>query len=40
MDRWLAPFGPLILGFLRWRRVRSDSALMIAEIETHLRGKA
>lgn len=35
--RWYEPFGPLILGFLRWRRIRQYERTLVREVEAFLR---
>ena len=36
----MSMFGPLILGFLRWRRIRQYSRELVAETESFLRSAA
>lgn len=34
---WADAFGPFILAFHRWRRIRQDARRLVAETEDHLR---
>lgn len=35
IPKWLHPFGPLILGYLRWRYLRRYSRKMTAQAESY-----